>query len=218
MRYLIRKNILLISLLAIAILSLAGGYAGYTYYMAASGKAEIAAPKFTITPSKKIKLGDLVTAVATLKCPWGHIPDKATLSVAKSLQVVSEPVIRKTGNFWGSSLWRIETRIQPYRTESVGKSECEIRIRSSKNGRSSFKTVKSVIPGFKVLAVDTSKSKGLYIAREARETTVTERNPWIIPIIAAISLVGAVVFLILWLRKRKTILESVVLPPWTLAL
>ncbi|NOY75341.1 MAG: hypothetical protein GXP32_06075, partial [Kiritimatiellaeota bacterium] len=122
------------------------------------------------------------------------------------------------GTYWGSSIWTVEARIQPFRTGKMAKSECVIRIKSTSDGRTHFKTVKSFIPGFKVLAVNTGKSKDLYIASRAKEASVTERNPWIIPIIATISLIGAVVFLILWLKKRKTIMESVVLPPWSLAL
>lgn len=218
MRYSIKKRIIAISTILATILLLIGGYAGYTYYMAASGKAKISTPKFTISPSSKIKLGDVVTATATVKCPWGHFPDKAEVKVAKGIQVVQEPTIRKKGTSWGSSLWEIETRLQPFRTGKIAQSKCEIRITSEKNGKTSFETLKSVIPKFKVLAVDTGKNKGLYIAKTAKEPTITERNPWIMPIIAILSLIGTIVFLVLWLRKRKTIMESVVLPPWTLAL
>ena len=218
MRYSLRRKILLGSLVLGALALLVGGYAGYTYYRAASGKAAIPSPKFSISPSKMIKLGDVVTATATVKCPWGHEPDKAELTVPKGLQVVEEPVIAEKGEFWGSTLWSVTTRLQPFRTGQIGKSECEIRIKSSKNGKSSFKTLKTHIPGFKVLAVDTSKVKGLYLATTAKERSMADRNPWILPVIAVLSLIGAVVFLVLWLRKRKTVMESIVLPPWTVAL
>ena len=218
MRYSIRKRIIAISAVLAVILLLLGGYAGYTYYMAATGKAKISPPKFTLSPSATIKLGDVVTASATVKCPWGHFPNKATVSVSKGLQVVLEPTIRKTGTSWGSSLWDIEMRVQPFRTGKMQKSTCEIQVASEKDGKTEFKTLKSSIPEFDVLAVDTGKDKKLYIAKTAKETTMTERNPWIMPIIAVLSLIGTIVFLVLWLRKRQTIMESVVLPPWTLAL
>jgi hypothetical protein len=70
-------------------------------------------------------------------------------------------------------------------------SSCEIRFASEKDGRTVYETRKAVIPGFKVLAVDTSGAKKLYIASSVKETSIAESNPWLLPLIAVLYNAGA---------------------------
>jgi hypothetical protein len=153
-----------------------------------------------------------------VKCPWGRYPDKAELKVSDGLQVVDEPNIKKTDTVWGKSVWEITANIQPYRIGAVKKSECTVEILREKDGKTTFKSVKGYIPGFEVLAVDTGSDKNLDIASTVKHVSLAENNPWILALIAVLALAGTIIFLIIWLRKRKEILESIVLPPWTLAL
>ncbi len=210
-----------IAAVVVIVVLIAGGL-GYTYYRAVTGKGEITVPEFTITPSSDIKLGDLITVESVVKCPWGHYPDKAELvKIPEGIQVVTEPVIRKTDTQWGKSVWKITAGLQPFRNGEIKKSECSVEILSKKEGKTTSKTIKGEIPGFRVLAVDTGKDRSLAIAPEARDRSLVERSTWmlvLVILITFIALAGTVAFLIIWLVKRKKLLESIVLPPWALAL
>jgi len=218
MRYLPKKILISGIALIAVIIMITAGVLGYTYYLAVTGKSKVQAPEFTLTPATQIKLGDLVTAKAQVKCPWGHHPEKPELNVPEGLQVVTEPKIKQIDTQWGKSVWEIVAKIQPFRTGKIKKSDFSVDIIAEKNGKTTSKTLKSTIPGFSVLAVDTGKEHQLDIATTVKEVSIAASKPWILVAITILALIGTVIFLILWLRKRKEIMESLVLPPWTLAL
>ena len=214
------KKIWMSAIAAVAVLIIAvSAMLAYTYYRAVSGKGEITVPAFTLSPDpSEIKLGDLITAETVIKCPWGHYPDKAEVKVPEGLQIVKEPEIEKLDTQWGKSVWKITACIQPFRTGEIKKSECTVDIVSEKDGKSVTKNYKSEIPGFKVLAVDTGKKRELDTAGEAHDVSIAENNPWIIVMIAVLAFIATVISLMIWLKKRREILEAAVLPPWELAL
>ena len=197
---------------------LIGGAAGYEYYRAVNGKGEASVSEFTLRPPAKIKLGDVVTAEATVKAPWGQYPDKAELTVPEGLQVVTEPEITKTGEKWGKSIWKITAQVQPYRTGTIKKSKFDIAIAREKDGKTEIKQVKRDMPGFKVLAVDTGNDRSLAIGAPVKYKSLSSGNLWLLIATLVLSLIGIVIFLIILLRKRQEVIKSMVLPPWALAL
>ncbi len=202
----------------LSVIILTGVAFGYTYYLAVTGQSKVVVPEFTLTPSSKIKLGDEITVKSFVKCPWGHHPEKAVLTLPEGVQIVKEPTIVQVDTQWGKSVWEISAEIQAYRTGKMKKGECSVDIIAKKDGKTTSQTLKSEVPSFSVLAVDTGKSRQLDVASTAKEESLAENNPWILVVIALLALIGTVIFLVLWLKKRKEILESFVLPPWTMAL
>ena len=202
----------------LAILLIVGAALGYTYYLAVTGQSKVAVPEFTLNPNSKIKLGDEVTVKTLVKCPWGHHPEKAVITLPEGVQIVNEPTINQVDTKWGKSVWEISAEIQPYRTGKMKKSECSVDIIAKKDGKTTSKTLKGEIPAFKVLAVDTGKNYQLDVASTVKEVSLAENNPWILILIAFLALIGTAIFLVMWLNKRKEIMDSLVLPPWTMAL
>ena len=218
MRFLSKKVLISVAAALLVIILGISAALGYTYYRAITGQSEVVIPEFTLSPASKIKLGDDITVKTLVKCPWGHHPEKALLTVPEGLQVVSEPTIKQIDTQWGKSVWEISAEVQPFRTGKIKKSQCSVDIISEKEGRTVTKTLKGEIPGFSVFAVDTGKNHKLDVATTAKERSIAENNPWILIAIIVLSLIGTVVFLILWLKKRDQIIESMVLPPWAAAL
>ena len=218
MRLISKKTVIWSAVILLAILLSIAGYAGYTYYMAVNGKGEVTVPQFTMTPDSKIKLGDDITLKTVVKCPWGHHPEKALISVPDGVQVVKEPTIRKTGTKWGKSLWEISAEIQPYRVGEMKEGKYSIDIITQKDGKTTSETVKGTLPGFKVFAVDTGQNRKLAIASTVKETSMAERNPWILIVIAILALTGAAIFFMIWQRKKREAAAAFVLPPWESAL
>jgi hypothetical protein len=218
MRFLSKKilisGIVVISLLILII----GGALGYTYYQAITGQSKVVLPDFTLEPASQIKLGDLITAKTLVKCPWGHHPEKAELTVPEGLQIVTEPEIREIKTQWGKTVWEIIAEIQPFRTGKIKQSDFSVAIISEKDGKTTSETLTGKIPGFAVLAVDTGKEHKLDVATTVKEVSIAENNPWILLIIALLALAGTIIFLRLWLIKRKKIMESLIIPPWEVAL
>ena len=214
-----RKKIVISSLSAtLAVLLLIGAAIGYTYYLAVTGQSKITIPEFTLKPNSKIKLGDEITVTTLVKCPWGHHPEKAVITLPDGVQIIQEPTISQVDTKWGKSVWEINAEIQPYRTGKMKKSECSVDIIAKKDGKTTSKTLKGEIPTFEVLAVDTGKNHQLDVASTVKETSLAENNPWILILIAFLALIGTAIFLVIWLNKRKEIMNSLVLPPWLMAL
>ncbi len=182
------------------------------------------APTFELSPASNIMLGKDVRVLAKMQCPWGYAPVKATLDLAKGLQSVAEPVIRKLGDRWGKSEWEISAEIQPYRTGEIKPSKCSIEITGpEKNGTAYSKTLKASIPGFKVLAVDTGGKRELDIAGEARPVSAVDRNPLmrVLLVVAlvgllALALAGVVFALLVWKKKREMAIPPPT--PWEIAI
>ena len=201
-----------------------GALALRQYRLSTAGGFTSEAPEFVLSPSSNIILGKDVKISAKMPCPWGYAPTKATLSLAKGLQSVSEPTIRKLGTRWGKSVWEISAEIQPYRTGEIKPSKCAVEITGpEKNGTTYSKTLDASIPGFKVVAVDTGGKRELDLADKAKAVSTVDRNPLmrLLLVIALVALlimafVGVVISLVVWKKKRE--LATPPPTPWEVAL
>ena len=214
-----RKKIVISAISALlAVLLLIGAALGYTYYLAVTGQSNVTVPDFTLKPNSKIKLGDEITVTTLVKCPWGHHPEKAVITLPEGVQIVKEPTINQIDTKWGKSVWEISAEVQPYRTGDMKKGECSLDIIVNKDGKTTSKTLKGEIPAFTVLAVNTRKNHQLDVASTVKEVSLAENSPWILILIAFLALIGTIIFLVMWLNKRKEIMDSLVLTPWAMAL
>ena len=188
-----------------------------TYLQSERNEADIRLVPFSLSSSENIKLGDVVTASLDVICPWGHYPERAELSTVEGVQVVSEPVITKGNNRWGKSLWNIKVEIQPYRIGKIKEESCVITFLSGKKGKNSSK-IATTIPGFEVLAVDTGKNRKLDLASDVTPSPISSSNTWLMIVIAVLALIGIIIFMVIVFKKRKQYLESIVIPPWEVAI
>lgn len=212
------KKIIYISLGLGLFFALATGAALYlTYMQAMRNDADIKLSSFSLSPDKGIKLGDVVTASVEVLCPWGHYPETAELSTVEGVQVVSEPVITQGKNKWGKSIWHIKAEIQPYRIGKINEERCLVTFLSGNKGKNSRK-IATTIPGFEVLAIDTGKKRQLDLAANVIPSPISNSNTWLMIAIAILAFVGIVIFAFIMLEKRKKYLESIVIPPWVLAI
>lgn len=212
------KKIILITSGVILFLTLCTGAALYlTYRQSVRNEADIKLAVFSLAPEKDIKLGDVVTASLDVACSWGHYPDLAELTTTEGVQVVSEPVITKIKNKWGKSIWKIEAEIQPYRTGKIKEERCVVTFLSSQEGAKSRK-IATTIPGFNVLAIETGKDRKLDLAGKVIPSPITRTGTWVMIILALLGLAGIIVFAMIWRKKHKHMLESIVIPPWVLAI
>jgi len=221
MNHALKKTMLVVGA-AIAVAAIAVGALAYrTYRLASSEDSSVEIPAFSTMPSDRIKLGDDIKITTEFTCPWGHRPKKATLSLAEGLQVVAEPTITKASTKWGRAVWSVSAEIQPYRTGKIKQSECSLDIVNEKNGRKVSKTIKTTVPGFDVLAVDTGKSKSLDLAGRAKTLSTMEKHHWLwwaivtgLAVVALASLAGA---LLVWRAARRRLAEQPP-PAWVVAI
>lgn len=212
------KKVIYIILGVVVFLTLATGVALYlTYNQSVKNESDIELPAFKLNPAKEIKLGDVITASLQVTCPWGHYPESAELSTAEGVQVVSEPAITKEQDKWGKSIWTIKAEIQPYRVGKIKPERCVVTFIYGEEGKKT-KTVATTVPGFEVLAVDTGKKRELDLAAEVIPSPISSSKTWVMIAIAVLALAGIIVFAIIWRKKHKKYLESIVIPPWVLAI
>lgn len=203
---------------AVAFLLLATGAALYfTYAQSIRNEGDIKLPAFSLNPARNIKLGDVIIASLQVNCPWGHYPEAAELTTVEGVQIVSEPVFSKVKNKWGKSVWDIKAEIQPYRTGKIKPERCVVTFLSGKEGKNS-RQVATTIPGFEVLGVDTGKKRELDLAAKVIPSPISSSKTWVMIAIAILAFAGVVIFAVIWFNKRKKYLESIVIPPWILAL
>ena len=177
---------------------------------------DITLNKFTITPSKNIKLGDVITASLDINLPWGYYPENVELSTVEGIQIVNEPTISKLKNRWGKSLWKVNIEIQPYRTGKIKEESCSIKFIFGKNSNE-VRTSKTTIPPFLVLAVDTAKRKNLDLAGNVVVPPIDRSATWWAITVALLSFAGVIVFIIILVIKRKKEMGPPIILPWTLA-
>ena len=212
------KKILFICLGAIFITSTVIGIVGYmTYSKSLNKEAEFKVPNFKLEPSKKIKLGDLIRATVSIECPWGHYPVKVNFTPEEGVQEVVDPKIYRSKTSWGKNIWTVELSLQPYRTGEI-KEERSVIVFSSDAETPIERRVATIIPKFKVLAVETGKDSVLDLASTVKHSQMEKKSTWWMLSIAALLFILAIVIIYMIFRKRKEVEATVVIPPWVKAL
>lgn len=186
------------------------------YINSSRNSIDITLNQFTLTPSKNIKLGDVITASLDINLPWGYYPENVELSTVDGIQIVNEATITECENRWGKALWKVNIEIQPYRTGKIKKQNCSIKFIFGKNSNE-VKTAKTTIPPFFVLAVDTAKRKNLDLAGNVVIPPIDRSATWWAISIAVLAFAGVVIFIIIWVIKRKKEMGPPIVLPWTLA-
>jgi flagellar basal body-associated protein FliL len=212
------KKILLICLGVILLTLTTVGVIGYmTYSKSLNKEAEFKVPNFSLNPKDKIKLGDLIHAVVSIKCPWGHYPVKVDFTPEEGIQEVDDPKIFRSKTKWGENIWNVELTLQAYRTGEI-KEERGVIIFSSDAESPIERRVAAIIPAFNVLAVETGKDSILDIASTVAHPRMARKSTWLVLSIATLLFIIAIVILYFVFRKRKEIEAAIVIPPWTKAL
>jgi hypothetical protein len=213
----LKKTILIVSGIFVFTLICTGAALYLTYNQSLSNEADIKLSPFSLSPEKDIKLGDVITASLDVACPWGHYPETAELTTTEGIQVVSEPVISKIKNKWGKAIWKISTEIQSYRTGKIKEEKCVITFLNSKE-KAKSRQITTTIPGFNVLSVETGRERKLNLAGKVVPSPITRTNTWVMLLLAILAFSGIVIFALVWYKKRKTMQDEIVIPPWALAI
>ncbi|MBN1864705.1 MAG: hypothetical protein JW808_07380 [Victivallales bacterium] len=213
------RKILMFSAMGLAVACLAIAAALYlTYLQASSSDPHMKLSDMKISPSAEdVVIGNILNVSVDLKLPWGHHPENVSLTLPEGLQIVSEPKIEKTKTRWGKNIWRVSSGIQPYRTGDMQDGECIVTFYSSRKNSLSG-SAKSSIPGFHVHAVDTQNRRELDLASEVALPKSEDSRVLFSIAMAILALAGAIIFMILILRKRRHETLATVLSPWEQAL
>jgi len=212
------KKIILFSAGALLLLlAIFASLAYLTYSKSLKKEVQYTIPSFTLTPKEKIKLGDIVHAETSVKCPWGHYPLKVEFTPEEGVQQSENPKIIRSKTRWGENLWKIVLSLQPYRTGKI-KEQRAVVIFSSDAENPIEHRIACTIPNFNVLAVETGKDSVLDLASSVKHSKIEKKSTWIIITIAVIIFIAALIILYFVFRKHKEIIEKRVIPPWEVAI
>jgi hypothetical protein len=186
----------------------------FKYYQVRNSHQATTAPVFSLTPPKDIKLGDIVSASANLKCPWNRHPVNASVTPGKGSQTVDNAVIGIHRIGWGYWNWNISVKIQAYANGKIEEAKINIELNPPSPGDDQ-KEIAASIPSFEAGEIDTGKSPELAVAGNITKRILTDR----LFIISAIILLAIIVVILFFLKRKKSNkdLENEI-PPWDIAL
>ena len=188
-----------------------------TYLQASNSDPHIVLPDVLVNDIDQIKLGDVVDCVVEFRLPWGHTPEKVSLTLPEGLQAVADPKVEKIKTTWGRTRWRITGLVQPYRTGDIPDGRLDVSFYSSKRD-SITSSASCALPAIKVHVVDTENRRELDLASEV----IPDRDGngrKMLAIVAAMAALAILAAILLFLMKRRrTIAETVAVPPWDEAL
>ena len=186
----------------------------FEYYQVRNSHQTIAAPVFSLVPTKDIKLGDTVLASTNLKCPWNRHPVNASATPGKGSQAIDNPVIRISRIGWGYCLWDISVKIQPFVNGKIEDGKISIELNPPRPGDEQ-KEIAAPIPSFEAAAIDIGKSPELATAGSISKKALSSK----FLIVSALIIFLIIIFLVIFFRFRKKMeSKSIVLPPWDIAL
>lgn len=186
----------------------------FKYYHVRNSHQTIAAPVFSLVPTKDIKLGDPVLASANLKCPWNRHPLNASATPGKGSQTIDNPMIRISRIGWGYCLWDISLKIQPFVNGKIEDGKINIELNPPRPGDEQ-KEIAAQIPSFEAVAIDTGKSPELATAGSISKKALSSK----FLIVSSLIIFLIIIFLVIFFRFRKKMeSKSIVIPPWDIAL
>lgn len=183
------------------------------YYQVRNSHQATATPVFLLIPPKDIKLGDIVLANANLKCPWNRHPVNASVTPGKGSQTVDDAVIGIHRIGWGFWTWSISVKLQPYANGKIEEGRINIELNPTSPGDDQ-KEIAASIPSFEAGTIDTGKSPELAVAGN-----ITKKVLYSKLIIISLIVLLIIILIVFFSRfRKKKGSESVVIPPWDIAL
>lgn len=213
----LRKTKIITGLLTVVLL-LALGAGGLYWYGASRDLSIEKIGEVTLTPSQDIKLGNLVTAKVTIKCPWKRRPVAAQATVGKGCRKLSTPTINRQKTGLGYALWEIAVPLKPYRTGDIPKGQLQITFNRDKSAEIPVddNLMQLVIPAFKVEPLPLDATTVPTIAGKIDEIELNKGWQGYWWRIAA-GLVAVIIILFVVFKRRKEVM-AIIITPWERAL
>jgi hypothetical protein len=212
-----KTKIITVLLTAVVLLALAAG--GLYWYGISRNFPIEKIDEVSLTPGQNIKLGELVTAKVTVKCPWERRPVSAVATVSKGCRKLSEPIITRQSMKWGYALWEVAVPLKPFRTGDIGKGELQITFNRDKRNKipEDDNLMQLTIPAFKVEPLPLNAGSVPTIAGEVDEIELTcgWKKYWVW--IAAGGLMVILVIVAMLMRRGKAMV-AIIIMPWERAL
>ena len=209
-------KVIKISIISIVALIVVGGgtIGGVYYYGIRQNKPIETIGKVELTPDDA-KLGQTVSAIILLKCPWHRRPLEAVAQAPKGASLVETPQISRERIGWGYSVWKVETRFKPYRTGNIPAGKLDVNY-NRYDGKTADLSKMFIIPPFKCSPLALDKKQGIIIADAITpDKIISSKKMYIIIAVAALVIIAGIILFIL--RHYKKI-KAVVLPSWAVAL
>lgn len=202
-----------ISILALLII-LAAGAAGIYYYGIRQNKAIEAVGEVQLVP-QKAGLGEAVTALLLLKCPWHRRPLEAAAEPGAGASLVSGPEISRKSLGWGYNIWQIRTELKPYRPGNIPAGKLAVTY-NRYNAETADLSGVFIIPPFKCEALQLNKKQDVVIAgRIAPSPSISRRDRYILGGLAVLAAIAVITLLIIRKYRKAKAAE---LPLWMLVL
>ncbi|MDD5600066.1 MAG: hypothetical protein PHV82_19125 [Victivallaceae bacterium] len=206
-------KISIISIIALIII-FAAAAAGIYYYGVRQNKTIEAVGNVCLS-SPKAGLGEAVTAVLLLKCPWHRKPLEAVAQPGNGASLVSGPAITRKSLGRGYNIWEISTEFKPYRTGSISAGKLAVTYNRYNDKTVDLNQVFE-IPPFTCTPLRLGKKQDVIIAgRIAPSPVVSRRNMYIIVGLAALA---ALTVITLFVIRRYRKAKAAVLPLWAVVL
>ncbi len=213
----LRKTKIITGILTVVVmLALAAG--GVYWYGISRNIAIEKIGEVTLTPAQDIKLGSLVTANITIKCPWQRRPVAAQATVGKGCRKLSEPLITRQVTKLGYTLWNVALPMKPFRTGEIPKGDLQITFSRDKRAKTpkNDTLMQLVIPPFKVAPLPLDANSAPTIAGKIAEIEqITGWKSYWIRIVAG--LLAVIIIVVVLLRRNKKVV-AVVITSWERAL
>lgn len=213
----LRKTKIITGVLTVVVLL--GLITGGVYWYGISRNVEIEKiGEVTLTPKQDIKLGALVTAQVTVKCPWQRRPVAAQATVGKGARKLSEPVITRQVTKLGYTLWNIAVPMKPFRTGEIPQGDLQItfsRDKRTKNPKND-NSMQLTIPSFKVMPLPLNANSVPTIAGKMAEVAQTKvwQSYWLR---IAAGVIAVIIIIVVILHRSKKVV-AIVITSWERAL
>lgn len=204
----LKKILLTCLIITISILILGGGAGYYTWYQVRSNPVEtLSSP--AIEPHT-INLGDDVAVRALYRIPWGRKVVSAEVEAAPGLLQTGEPLIKINKYHWAWCEWLVEFKFKTYRTGVL--SGGKMTVEFDQKHRKDANAVNS-IPSCQVNEISIAAPE-LQVADAVAPDVLTQRERWFVYALGALGILIIVLLVIMFKRRKQTVM----IPPWTLAL
>lgn len=209
-------KIIKISIISIiALIIVVGGTIGGIYYYGIRQNRPIEMIGKVELSTDDAKLGQTVSAVILLKCPWHRRPLEAAAQPGKGTSLVESPQISRDKIRLGYSVWKVKTDFKAYRTGNIPAGKIDVSYNRYDNKTTDLSQT-FIIPPFECSPLMLDKKQDIIIAGEITpEKIISRRKMYVIAAVAALIIIILIIMFIL--RHYKKI-KAVVLPSWAVAL
>ncbi|HJO94226.1 MAG TPA: hypothetical protein QF753_12560 [Victivallales bacterium] len=170
--------------------------------------------KTVVTPKKEVFLGTPVDYKLFFSTPWNKEPVSAEVILGKGSQLIGKPIVTKSSNKWGYFVWEIAFKVQPFVDGTIPEGALKVDFASNNYGVQNLTVKYPSITSKKITSID---NQLLVASKMKAEKLISESNVLFYSIIAAIVLICLIIFLLIYLKKRKG-QNQIILTPWGLAI